>query len=139
MGDVGVLIGVNNNTVERIYWKNKNTFQTADIPSEARFAPSAWGLLRLKEVGTSGVGSNCRFTARGLTVRLGAGTLHIDGMPANASKVCISDLFGRVKVSQKTSGGSVLIPASAFASGLYFVTVSDSRGNALLRMPVTVN
>jgi hypothetical protein len=60
MGDIGVLRGNTGQTVERVYWRNKNTLLTSDIPSEAKFQPNRWGLLRFKQVADVGVGASNR-------------------------------------------------------------------------------
>jgi hypothetical protein len=41
--DLGVLRGSNNQTTQRIYWSNKATAITADVPSEAELTPKLWG------------------------------------------------------------------------------------------------
>ncbi|MEK6259169.1 MAG: hypothetical protein AABP62_11185 [Planctomycetota bacterium] len=41
--DLGVLRGANGQTTQRIYWNNKATAITADIPSEAELTPALWG------------------------------------------------------------------------------------------------
>lgn len=47
-GDIGILRGEGNNTVARIYWANKATGITADVPSEAMLTPSLWGTWQFK-------------------------------------------------------------------------------------------
>jgi len=49
-GDVGVLFSDPDGgiTVERIYWSNKNTSVVADVPTEIRLTPSAWGEIELQ-------------------------------------------------------------------------------------------
>ena len=42
-GDVGILRGDGMETIERLYWHNKATGLTADLPTEARLAPNMWG------------------------------------------------------------------------------------------------
>jgi len=42
-GDVGILRGNAGATVERIYWSNKATGLTADVPGEAMLTPQMWG------------------------------------------------------------------------------------------------
>jgi hypothetical protein len=42
-GDVGVLRGDGSRTLQRIYWHNKSTSITSDIPSEAELKPDLWG------------------------------------------------------------------------------------------------
>ncbi len=42
-GDIGILRGQGNLTSARIYWANKATGITADVPSEAMLTPSLWG------------------------------------------------------------------------------------------------
>jgi hypothetical protein len=47
--DLGVLRGSNNQTTQRIYWSNKATAITADVPSEAELTPKLWGKWRITE------------------------------------------------------------------------------------------
>ena len=47
-GDVGILRGDGTETIERLYWHNKATGLTADLPSEARLAPHLWGEWKFK-------------------------------------------------------------------------------------------
>ena len=44
-GDIGVLLGDGSDIYARLYWSNKGTSMTSDIPSEARLEPSRWGEL----------------------------------------------------------------------------------------------
>ncbi|MBI3882335.1 MAG: hypothetical protein HY301_20040, partial [Verrucomicrobia bacterium] len=44
-GDVGVLRGSGGQTLQRIYWSNKATGITADVPSEAVLTPQLWGRM----------------------------------------------------------------------------------------------
>lgn len=41
--DIGVLRGSNGQTTQRVYWANKATAITADVPSEAELTPRLWG------------------------------------------------------------------------------------------------
>lgn len=41
--DIGVLRGNGIETVQRVYWNNKATSITSDVPSEAELTPSLWG------------------------------------------------------------------------------------------------
>jgi len=41
--DIGVLRGANGQTTQRVYWANKATAITADVPSEAELTPRLWG------------------------------------------------------------------------------------------------
>lgn len=45
-GDIGVLRGAKGETTSRIYWSNKSTGLTADVPSEALLYPALWGTLK---------------------------------------------------------------------------------------------
>ena len=45
--DLGVLRGANGQTTQRIYWSNKATAITADVPSEAELTPKLWGKWRI--------------------------------------------------------------------------------------------
>ena len=42
-GDIGVLRGDGDRTVQRAYWHNKATGLTSDVPSEAELTPQLWG------------------------------------------------------------------------------------------------
>lgn len=42
-GDLGVLRGDGAQTLQRVYWNNKATAITADVPSEAAITPDLWG------------------------------------------------------------------------------------------------
>jgi hypothetical protein len=42
-GDVGVLRGNGFQTLQRVYWSNKATAITSDVPSEAQLEPRLWG------------------------------------------------------------------------------------------------
>ena len=46
-GDLGILRGDGSQTLQRVYWNNKATGITADVPSEAELTPQLWGTLRL--------------------------------------------------------------------------------------------
>lgn len=45
--DIGVLRGANGQTTQRVYWTNKATAITADVPSEAELTPKLWGKWRI--------------------------------------------------------------------------------------------
>lgn len=47
-GDIGILRGNNGQTTARIYWSNKATGITSDVPSEAMLTPNLWGKWELK-------------------------------------------------------------------------------------------
>ncbi len=47
-GDIGILRGADFRTLQRVYWRNKATGITSDIPSEAELTPQLWGLLEFK-------------------------------------------------------------------------------------------
>jgi hypothetical protein len=47
--DIGVLRGDNGQTTSRIYWSNKATGITADVPSEAMLTPYLWGKFEFKK------------------------------------------------------------------------------------------
>ncbi len=42
-GDLGILRGNGFQTLQRVYWSNKSTGITADVPSEAELTPRLWG------------------------------------------------------------------------------------------------
>ena len=46
--DLGVLRGSNGQTTQRVYWSNKATAITADVPSEAELTPKLWGKWRVQ-------------------------------------------------------------------------------------------
>jgi hypothetical protein len=45
--DLGVLRGANGQTTQRVYWSNKATAITADVPSEAELTPKLWGKWKI--------------------------------------------------------------------------------------------
>jgi len=45
-GDVGFVLSDGTRAQARVYWHNKADAMTADVPSEAGFNPSQWGLFR---------------------------------------------------------------------------------------------
>jgi hypothetical protein len=47
-GDLGVLRGNGFQTHHRVYWSNKATAITADVPSEAELLPGLWGTLQFE-------------------------------------------------------------------------------------------
>lgn len=47
--DLGVLRGTDGQTTQRVYWSNKATAITADVPSEAELTPRLWGKWRIVE------------------------------------------------------------------------------------------
>jgi hypothetical protein len=47
-GDIGILRGNGAETTARVYWSNKATGITADVPSEAMLTPQLWGRVELK-------------------------------------------------------------------------------------------
>lgn len=48
-GDIGILRGNGFQTLQRVYWNNKATGITADVPSEAELTPQLWGSFLFKE------------------------------------------------------------------------------------------
>jgi hypothetical protein len=48
--DIGILRGNGIQTVQRVYWNNKNTGITSDVPSEAELTPNLWGEWIFKAV-----------------------------------------------------------------------------------------
>jgi hypothetical protein len=44
-GDIGFLRGPSGSTVQRLYWNNKNSGLTADVPGEAMLTPMNWGVF----------------------------------------------------------------------------------------------
>ncbi len=49
-GDLGILRGDGQQTIQRLYWNNLDTLIVSDIPSEARLAPANWGIWKLSAV-----------------------------------------------------------------------------------------
>jgi hypothetical protein len=47
-GDVGILRGNGTETTARVYWSNKATGITSDVPSEAMLTPLLWGRVEIK-------------------------------------------------------------------------------------------
>lgn len=47
LGDIGILRGNGVQTLARDYWNNLDTALVSDIPSEARLAPSHWGVWKV--------------------------------------------------------------------------------------------
>ena len=47
--DLGVLRGANFQTTQRVYWSNKATAITADVPSEAELTPRLWGRWKITD------------------------------------------------------------------------------------------
>jgi hypothetical protein len=45
--DLGILRGAGGQTTQRVYWTNKATAITADVPSEAELTPWLWGRWRI--------------------------------------------------------------------------------------------
>jgi hypothetical protein len=41
--DIGVLRGNGTQTTQRVYWSDKATGITSDVPSEAQLTPALWG------------------------------------------------------------------------------------------------
>ena len=52
LGDVGILFNnpAGTATARRVYWANADTAVIADTPTEARFQPEKWGLLKLPTI-----------------------------------------------------------------------------------------
>jgi len=46
-GDLGILRGDGTRTMQRVYWSNKATGITADVPSEAELTPKLWSRWQL--------------------------------------------------------------------------------------------
>ena len=47
-GDIDILRGNGYQTLQRVYWNNKATAITADVPSEAELTPALWGRWQFK-------------------------------------------------------------------------------------------
>ena len=47
--DIGILRGENGQTTSRIYWSNKATGITADVPTEAMLTPYLWGTFQFEK------------------------------------------------------------------------------------------
>ena len=46
--DIGILRGDGATTTARVYWSNKSTGITSDVPSEAMLTPQLWGRAEFK-------------------------------------------------------------------------------------------
>ncbi len=46
--DIGILRGDGVQTLQRVYWSNKATGITSDVPSEAELTPGLWGRWTFK-------------------------------------------------------------------------------------------
>ena len=46
--DIGLLRGKDGQTTQRVYWSNKATAITADVPSEAELTPRLWGKWKVQ-------------------------------------------------------------------------------------------
>ena len=62
--DLGVLRGANGQTTQRVYWTNKATAITADVPSEAELTPKLWGSWRIVTDAIDSDVQNCRGISR---------------------------------------------------------------------------
>jgi len=47
-GDIGILRGDGSETMGRVYWSNKASGITSDVPSEATLSPQLWGRVEFK-------------------------------------------------------------------------------------------
>ena len=47
-GDLGILRGNGTATTARVYWSNKATGITSDVPSEAMLTPMLWGRVEIR-------------------------------------------------------------------------------------------
>ncbi len=47
-GDIGVLVGDGSDTHARLYWSNKPTHMTTEIPTVAALQPRHWGTWRFE-------------------------------------------------------------------------------------------
>jgi len=54
-GDVGVLIGSEGETVQRLYWRNPTGGLVSDIPGEAMLTPASWGTLEFSQAGDDAI------------------------------------------------------------------------------------
>jgi len=48
--DIGILRGAGNQTIQRVYWSDKATGITSDVPSEAQLSPDLWGEWIFKSI-----------------------------------------------------------------------------------------
>ncbi len=64
-GDVGVIYGsaTGGSARLRLYWSNKDTAITSDVPSEAALQPDKWGQLRFNDVGVKAVNMERKVSA----------------------------------------------------------------------------
>ncbi len=52
-GDIGILRGNGYETTQRVYWTNKATGLTSDLPSEANLRPGLWGKFIIQAEGSA--------------------------------------------------------------------------------------
>ncbi|MBC7623751.1 MAG: hypothetical protein H7232_10220 [Aeromicrobium sp.] len=52
-GDIGILRGDGQQTIQRVYWNNLDTTIVSDVPSEARIQPGNWGEWKLRHAVTA--------------------------------------------------------------------------------------
>jgi hypothetical protein len=137
MGDIGILRGISGATVERLYWKNKNTFQTADAPTEAKFNPNAWGLLRFR---AAGVVDAYREPAMAgipsMTLAPGpGGTLLVNTGSTADAVLTLTSLSGAVVLRQSlTPGTTRLAVARSAGNGVYICRIGNKSGTAIERV-----
>ncbi len=62
-GDIGILRGNGFQTLQRVYWANKTTGITADVPSEAELTPRLWGRWHFGQVMVWRMAFLCRGTS----------------------------------------------------------------------------
>jgi hypothetical protein len=136
MGDIGFLRGQNAQTVERVYWRNKNTAIVSDIPSEARFQPGNWGRFDFKDGVVTGAGERGvhRKGPGGIGVRnFSKGILALDNAGGIGGVVRVTTLDGKTVCRASIHGGSerLALPQAAGANVYIIRFESAGTGSAL--------
>ena len=127
MGDIGLLRG-SGSTTERVYWMNKSTYLTADIPSEAAFYPNYWGFMRFTGTNfstieaTNGHRRNANLVGHAITGK----ELVFHNPESDELTLRVYTCSGRMIYSGQIGGlQSVRLEFGALAKGIYFYDLSE--------------
>ena len=131
MGDIGILRGNQGQTVQRLYWKNRNVGNVSDIPSEARFQPNYWGLVKFKEVDDVGISHGGNMAS---AVRLRSGIRAIRGRAISVANpgttpmaLVVCNVMGKQVWESEIGNGTrtVELPRTV-AAGTYVATLAGN-------------
>jgi hypothetical protein len=127
MADIGILRGNAGVTVERLYWKNRNTLLVSDLPAEAKFQPNQWGLIRCKADPGAGPGTSVSPHAGGPdsqhpAIAVANGVFHFADAAGQQTLVVVRSLDGRQIYRGKTGAVCMPLPGS-LARGAYIVEI----------------